>query len=246
MNLKQKIDRYLEKKIKTVLVEVLKEKNHNIKEGLQNLALADTCNWIQKNVPISLMFEDRFDLLNESLKHVEIPNGLFLEFGVYKGETINFIAKNIDAKITIYGFDSFEGLNEAWIFNKNGGFSDINGKLPNVKNNVKLIKGYFEKTLPDFIRKNSTTVSFIHIDSDLYSSAVNIFENLHSLIKPGTVIVFDEFFNYPNWRDGEFKAWMEYVDNYSITYDYIGFTYQKTNERKSGNQLAVKIIAKGV
>ena len=35
-------------------------------------------------------------VLTESLKKIEIENGLILEFGVYKGQTINYIAKNLN------------------------------------------------------------------------------------------------------------------------------------------------------
>ena len=37
---------------------------------------------------------------------------VYCEFGVYKGETINFIASKIPH--TVHGFDSFEGLPEVW------------------------------------------------------------------------------------------------------------------------------------
>ena len=37
----------------------------------------------------------------------------FFKFGVFQGKSINFFAKKIKNK-TIYGFDSFSGLNEDW------------------------------------------------------------------------------------------------------------------------------------
>ena len=38
--------------------------------------------------------------------------GLFLEFGVFEGNSIQTISKNTDN--IVYGFDSFEGLPEKW------------------------------------------------------------------------------------------------------------------------------------
>ena len=49
----------------------------------------------------------------------------------------------------------------------------------------------------------------------------------------GTIILFDEYFNYSNWENHEFKAWQEFVVKYQIQYEYIGFDRQ---------QVAVKIM----
>ena len=36
--------------------------------------------------------------------------------------------------------------------------------------------------------------------------------------RPGTVILFDEYFNFPNWERHEFKAFQEFVEKYGIKY----------------------------
>ncbi|MFD2727398.1 class I SAM-dependent methyltransferase [Hyunsoonleella rubra] len=246
MSLKGKIKKYIEAKVRQAVLEIFEEERHNIKYGLQKLALEETCNWIQENVPINKAFEDRFDLLTESIKHIEVEDGLVLEFGVYKGETINHIANHINKNKLIYGFDSFEGLKEPWIFMNKGGFSDAAGVMPSVPENVTLVKGFFSETLPDFTSNTDAMISLLHIDSDLYSSAKTIFNELNSLIVKGTVIVFDEFFNYPNWKNGEFKAWNEFVQKHKVEFEYIGYTFQRTKYKKSGNQLAIKVLKRGV
>ena len=43
----------------------------------------------------------------------EKENDYFLEFGVFKGASLNFFSKYIKQN-TIYGFDSFEGINYNW------------------------------------------------------------------------------------------------------------------------------------
>jgi hypothetical protein len=48
-------------------------------------------------------------------------------------------------------------------------------------------------------------------DSDIYSSARTIFECLGKRIASGTVIVFDEYLNYPNWERHEHRAWQEFL-----------------------------------
>ncbi len=88
---------------------------------------------------------------------------------------------------------------------------------------MELVKGWFEDTLPEFVSKHSEKCSFIHIDCDLYSSTKTIFKFLNEKIEKGTVIVFDEFFNYPGWKNGEFKAFMEFIELNHMKFEYIGY-----------------------
>ena len=43
-----------------------------------------------------------------------LQEGLILEFGVHMGKSINILAKKMNGK-KLYGFDSFEGIPEAWV-----------------------------------------------------------------------------------------------------------------------------------
>ena len=97
------------------------------------------------------------------------------------------------------------------------------GDLPVVPNNVKLIKGWFDETLPSFVSSNLDPVSLLHVDCDLYSSTKTIFELLAKRIVPGTVIVFDEYWNYPGWKVHEHKAFAEFKDIHRIACKPIGF-----------------------
>jgi hypothetical protein len=66
------------------------------------------------------------------------------------------------------------------------------------------------------------------IDSDLYSSANTILNNIGTdQIKDGTLILFDEYFGYINWRNHEFKAWQEFVKKHNIEYDYLAINHMQ-------------------
>lgn len=156
-----------------------------------------------------------------------------MEFGVYQGHTINTISSLLPDKI-VYGFDSFEGLPEDWnIYVKKGNFN-LNGVLPKVNENVRLVKGWFNETLPDFVKEHSEPCAFIHVDCDLYSSTKTIFHELRNQIVSGTVIAFDEYFNYPGWQEGEYKAFMEFLAWNNLKFEYIA--------RTDTFQAAVKIL----
>ncbi len=176
-------------------------------------------------------FDNKYDLLKFSANLAKI-DGLWLEFGVFKGSTINYISK-IKFNKTIYGFDSFEGLPENWRGRIVEGTFALS-KKPRVNKNVKLVEGWFDNSLPLFCQENEGPISFLHIDCDLYSSTKTVFDNLKDRISQGTVIVFDEFFNYFGWEKGEYKAFIELTKSESLNFRYIGYCY-------SGEQVAVII-----
>lgn len=83
-----------------------------------------------------------------------------------------------------------------------GAFS-LGGNLPAVESNVELVKGLFSDSLPPFLAEHAAkpelTVSYLHVDCDLYAGAKDVFTILNDRIQSGTVIIFDELFNYPSW-----------------------------------------------
>jgi len=191
----------------------------NIERKLQDLALEDTARYIAANLPDKPAFKNDFALLQFALEKVKL-DGLLCEFGVFQGTTINHLA-GLTAK-TIHGFDSFEGLPEFWRPNFDKGRFAV-AKLPAVRANVQLHKGWFNESLPPFLTANPGPAAFLHIDCDLYSSTKTIFQWFRDRIRPGTVIVFDEMFNYSGWQQGEFKAFNEFITETGMKYDWIGY-----------------------
>jgi len=189
--------------------------------------------YIIDNMLCAEAYENSFCLLKAASEKVENREGCYLEFGVFSGRSINWIASHNPDK-TVYGFDSFEGLPEDWMLHFKAKVFAVNS-LPPVEKNVKLIKGWFNETLPGFVASLNDDVAFLHVDCDLYSSTKTIFECLGDKIKSGTIIVFDEYFNYPGWQRGEFKAFQEFVQERNLKYEYIGYVV-------THQQVAVKII----
>ncbi|MFC2089126.1 hypothetical protein ACFLT1_00005, partial [Bacteroidota bacterium] len=95
-----------------------------------------------------IMLLDNFkELWDFSLNEIR-KEGIILEFGVWKGRSINYMSKKLVNR-KFYGFDSFEGLQEDWKgHGLTKGYFNLKGKLPKVNSNVTLIKGWFSTTLP--------------------------------------------------------------------------------------------------
>lgn len=154
------------------------------------------------------------------MENIQFESGLFLEFGVYNGQSINILSKLKPNKI-FHGFDTFTGLPEEWDMGhkkiKAGHF--YLDKMPNVEKNVILHKGLFKNTIPEWQTKYKEKISFINIDCDLYSSTKTVLEYLNQQIVKNTLIRFDDLLPsplspYPNWMEGEWKALSEWVSKF--------------------------------
>ncbi len=176
---------------------------------------------------------------------VIIRDGAYIEVGVCTGRTINFIAA-LAPHNDIHGFDSFEGLPEDWVrvdrtFNKGDfGFKDKT-LLPAVLPNVHLYKGWFKDTLPLFKKSiiKDQPIALLHFDCDLYSSTQDTFAALGDNIQPGTILVFDELYNYPSSTEHEWKALNEFLDEKQFAVEFLAFN-------ENHEQVVVRVVKKTV
>ena len=161
--------------------------------------------------------------------------GCVTEFGVWKGASINFFANALPG-IRIFGFDSFEGLEEDWYgFEIQKGTFSTMGKMPKVEKNVTLFSGWFEDTLPEFMKElKDEKILLCHMDADTYKPTKYVLSSLAKNLRKGTIIIFDEYYGYTSWRLHEFKAWKEVCLEYNLKYKYIGYTGE--------NHVAVQIM----
>jgi hypothetical protein len=193
----------------------------------KRLASEESARYIQENMRAIPNFDTDYDLhdwiARTQLDPFLVAKGTVLEFGVATGRTLNHFARLLPQK-TVYGFDGFVGLPEDWTSRMRKGFF-ARTSLPRVRKNCELWVGWFNETLPGFVKdvQQKQPVALLHVDCDLYSSTVTVLKELKKNIVPGTVIVFDEYLNYPGWQLDEFKAWQEFVKANKIKYEYIGY-----------------------
>jgi hypothetical protein len=208
----------------------LSEATKDIEFARQFRAAQESAEFADQHMRMAKNYPDKFALLEDAIDQMEI-RGLYCEFGVYRGETLNFIASLVAGEV--HGFDSFEGLPEDWKQGHEKGTFALKA-LPQVRPNVRLHKGWFEDTIPAFREQHPEQIAFLHLDADLYSSTRTVFELLGDAIVAGTVIAFDEFFNYPGWCEGEYKAFMEFCRERNVEVCYLGFV-------RRGEQITAKI-----
>jgi hypothetical protein len=62
-----------------------------------------------------------------------------------------------------------------------------------------------------------------------------VLTELKDMLGPGSIILFDELINYPNWQQHEHRAFMEYVAEQNVSFRYIGYI-------RTSSQVAVRLI----
>ncbi len=111
------------------------------------------------------------------------------------------------------------GIMVLWVEKKGDLKLDNNNKLLNFNDNrVTLIKGYFNKTLRQYLKlfsKNQET--FIHFDADLYSSTLFCLTTLHNHFD-NYIAIFDEFPMH------ESSALQDYVSSYNVNIKFLAST----------------------
>lgn len=194
-------------------------------------AVVSSARFARESMPDAVMLAAPAETLAHALG-LAPTGGMALEFGVYTGGTLRAIAHGRgDGRV--YGFDSFAGLPELWRSGFGpGAFDDVEG-LPDVPG-AELVVGLFTDTVHEFLRSHPGPVDFLHVDSDLYSSAVTVLEAVGPRLRPGSIVLFDEFCNFPDWEQHEARAWWEYVDKHDVRFRYACYTL-------NNEQVAVRI-----
>jgi len=169
-------------------------------------------------------YDKRFELYEAVIKSEKLQEGPlnYFEFGVAHGRSFKWwIKQNLHADSRFYGFDTFEGLPEAWGSFKKGEMNP-EGNFPVIENDTryKFYKGLFQDTflpaLPD--HKTSRSRKLIMLDADLFSSTLFVLTQFYPYLQVGDLLIFDEF-NVPLH---EYMAFKLFVDSFYIDYEVLG------------------------
>jgi len=188
----------------------------------ERAAAASSCEFQVRHMPTARVFHHRHDTLRYGLE-IAPAEGMALEFGVFSGSSLRVIAENRPGK-EVYGFDSFEGLPEDFRPHVRQGTFAVD-RLPDVPG-AEFVVGWFDETLPGFLEQHPGPVALLHVDGDLYSSAKTVFDLVGPRLRAGSVVVFDEFFNFPDWEQHEYRAWQEWLQATGAEVVYEAYTQE--------------------
>lgn len=160
------------------------------------------------------MTERPYQFLRDIIETHE-PAGWAIEFGVHSGTSLALIAEYMP----VIGLDSFQGLPEDWREDYPTGIFATGGRSDHaLTNNAIIVPGWFEETMPVLQERGLPPLGLVHIDCDLYGSAITALNGIRNYIYAGTVVSFDEYHGYPGYQQHEAKAWAEFVTENGIEY----------------------------
>jgi hypothetical protein len=151
----------------------------------------------------------------------------YLEFGVYRGESISWWLKRLPhPESRFVGFDTFTGLPERWRRSEPKGWFNADGRLPQIRDpRCSFEAGLFQDTLPGFIRNHDLSGRLvIQLDADLYSSTLFALTSLAPHLKSGDILFFDEF----SCPLDEYRAFHEFTRSFRVGYEFLGAVYGYT------------------
>jgi hypothetical protein len=214
---KRRVKARLQNVVRSALDESQRAGLRDITVEMQRIALHETARFVIAHMQTAKICENKLSVLDYAID-CSRPEGLVAEFGVWRGTTMRHIASR---RPGAHGFDSFQGLPEAWReYHEVGKFSLED--IPDIRGAV-LHPGWFEDTVPGWSAEHPGAFAFVHMDADLYTSTTTVFRACADKFVPGTVILFDEYFNYPGWQDHEHKAFREFLDHAGLSCEYVAY-----------------------
>jgi tetratricopeptide (TPR) repeat protein len=187
----------------------------------------------------------------ELLKEIHAQNieGDIAEFGIFEGWWIGYlweVTERLGSTRRVYGFDSFEGLSDPHpehdsSFWKKGQYAcslEEVGKNVEAQSRprIKLVKGFFEKSLRGADASIVSRFAYARIDCDIYQPALDCLRYLAPRLADGAILVFDD---WPHVRGlGEqlaFEEWLPEVPQLEfefLFYGSIGHFYMRVHHRK--------------
>jgi hypothetical protein len=148
---------------------------------------------------------------------------MYFEFGVQQGHTLRYwTTLNAHTASQFVGFDSFQGLPEPWSGGRHtlpAGTYSTGGVVPVIDDpRVSCVAGWFPDTLPVFLQTFHTDLPLVvHCDADLYASTLFVLCTANQIIRPGTILIFDDFSSMLH----DFRALEDYTHAFRRRYDVL-------------------------
>ena len=193
--------------------------------------------YIQKHSPQPVQYDSKL----EHLAAVTLGSGpgTVAQFGVDAGLSLRMLSA-CRPRQQVMGFDAWHlkgpGLPDRWTGNfdhsrsftwTQEAYTEMALSMPD---NVRLVPGLFEQQqIRDVM--GTSPASVIHIDCDTGPATSTVLEAIRPNLVVGTMIVFDEYANYPGWREHEHGAWTRFAGQNSVQAQYWGICHMDVSVR---------------
>jgi len=166
---------------------------------------------------------NKFQHITEAINYLRVAGAedrlpqTYFEFGCHSGRTFSAAVNAVNylqmQDFQFHAFDSFEGLPEtsdddgyfeAGTFNTSESdfISIIKRRTGQVIGPESIHKGYYSDSLTPDLKSKLPKVGVIHVDVDLYSSTIELFEFIKPLLCDGSLVLFDDWYCFPRGVEG--------------------------------------------
>lgn len=151
--------------------------------------------------PYTLVSRERLYILYALALNAVQLRADFWECGVYKGGTARMLAEILAAHagpgIKLHLFDTFAGMpetNDSLDLHRKGDFSDTSlDQVRRIVANPQRVE-FHPGWIPETFRGMSNSeIALAHVDVDIYRSILDCCEFIYPRLKPGGLIVFDDY-----------------------------------------------------
>lgn len=192
--------------------------------------------WLDDHA-VQTAYADRTLLWEALCRHRQLDRTplTYLEFGVYKGDSIRWWAERIrNPEARFIGFDTFGGLPEEWGPRAPKGTFTTEGAVPQIDDSrVTFQVGLFLDTVDPFLGENACLCGgpgrrdparriIAHLDADLYCSTLCALVGLRGSLTTGDILLFDDF--RLRYIATEFRAFQDFVKTFGLRYEVLGCT----------------------
>ena len=184
-------------------------------DALWEQASVESVDFVEKHLGEVLVFSDESRFLHFVVQKIkeQKTGGKFLSF------TAQNEVNELDARFTRIihiSKESFRSQADAWKGNYpvNDLCSDVTPH-PNTFDVYDVIKR--------FPASKISFVALIHISGGVSEVAEIILKKIEKYLEPKVLVLFGELIGYPNWRNGQYRAWTEIAKNHGIKFRYLGF-----------------------
>ncbi|HJT50751.1 MAG TPA: TylF/MycF/NovP-related O-methyltransferase [Nitrosospira sp.] len=170
-------------------------------------------------------------MLGQAFEFVKINDvpGDYFEFGLWRGKTFGYAHRMMRRYerhgMTLWGFDSFQGLPETEEHPDNiwykGQFACTRPEFEAIlksrgicRSEYELVEGFYSESLNDAAhrRLSGRKAAIVYIDCDLYDSTIQVLNFIEPYLVNGSIVCFDDFYNYKaDPEQGEQKALADFM-----------------------------------
>ena len=186
----------------------------NLLEILWERASIESADFVEEHLGEEFVFTDESKFLHfvtQKMRERKKGNNFF-SFGVPEKE--NGLSRHFSPDYYSSNVE-FRSLTDAW--KGNHSVDAFDSRVTSLSDNF-FTHNHYKPSKTDI-----SSARLIYIGGGIFDEAKMVLETIKEHLKPEVLLMFGELIGYPNWGNGQYRAWTEIAKNHRIKFRYLGF-----------------------